>query len=91
MCRVPILMWLAPPFGFTVGTVVLWRIEAFQNGNGALASILSTLIAILFWVSFILATRCFWQQAATYKQHSSKNWSSPVGQKTMKSSIRLVG
>lgn len=69
MCRVPILMWLAPPFGFTLGTVILWRIEAFQNGNGALASILSTLFAILFWGSFIVTTRCFWQQTATYKQN----------------------
>ena len=69
MCRVPILMWLAPPFGFMVGTLVLWRIESYNNGNGALAGILSTVFAILFWVLFILGTRCLWQRSATQKQH----------------------
>ena len=68
MCRVPIAMWLAPPFCFAVGTLVLWRIEANKNGNGALTSILSSAFAVMFWIIFILGTRCVWQRSATQKQ-----------------------
>ena len=68
MCRVPIIMWLAPPMGFTLGILILWRVQSIANGNGALVGILSTVFAIFFWTLFILGTRCFWHRSATHKQ-----------------------
>lgn len=69
MCRVPLFMWLAPPLACTVGVLVLWRIESWKNGNGALVGILLSVFGIVFWVLFLLGTRCVWQRAATHKQH----------------------
>ena len=68
MCRVPIVMWLAPSFCFAVGAWVLWRIEAHNNGHDGLLVILSTAFAIVFWVLVAIGARCLWHRSATLKQ-----------------------